>query len=207
MARGKGGSGEVWRVKEGFALPDEGFLRAYAPGQLLRGDDPVVKSHAQFLEPASNAVVESMTAEPGERRTLRLPQGTTVEGATAHETGHAHTGTPRGRRADTVSPHRDRNVKPGDPESPASEFAPAQPAAGVVAPDVTEDQNPAGAPQTDAAGTLPDGVKLPVAEGSYDPDDHTVPEVNAYLDTVSDEERERILQAERDGQNRTGIVG
>lgn len=43
----------------------------------------------------------------------------------------------------------------------------------------------------------------------FDPSEHTVEEVNAYLDGegVTPEERERVLQAERDGKARTTIVG
>lgn len=43
----------------------------------------------------------------------------------------------------------------------------------------------------------------------YDPSNYTVDEVNDYLksDTTTDEERARVLQAERDGQARKGILG
>lgn len=40
-----------------------------------------------------------------------------------------------------------------------------------------------------------------------DPDDFNVAQVNAHLESASDEEKERVLQAERDGQARKGIVG
>lgn len=42
---------------------------------------------------------------------------------------------------------------------------------------------------------------------TYNPGDHTVDEVNAHLKTVSAEEREAILALERDGRNRSSIVG
>ena len=41
----------------------------------------------------------------------------------------------------------------------------------------------------------------------FNPDNHTVAEVNNYLSDASDEERERVLEAERAGQNRSTIVG
>lgn len=46
-------------------------------------------------------------------------------------------------------------------------------------------------------------------DGPFDPSAHTVEEVNAYLDGegVTAEERERVLAAEREGKNRTTIVG
>lgn len=41
----------------------------------------------------------------------------------------------------------------------------------------------------------------------YDPANFTVYEVNAYLAEASPEERERVLQAEREGKARKGILG
>jgi hypothetical protein len=207
MARRKEESEQLYRVREGFGVPDPqtGYLRAYRTGQLIDASDPLVRTHSALLEPASNKV-EQATAAPGERRSLRLPGGTTVEGATLHRGGHADQS-----RIPTTPQEGDmvHHLPPSDPRSPASEFAPAQPGAGVVAPDVTEEQNPAGAPQTDAGGSAPEGVEVPTAGGgsSYDPSEYTVEQVNAHLDTVSEEEQSRILQAERDGKNRTGIVG
>lgn len=156
------------------------------------------------------------------------------------------------------------NLDPSDENSPASPFAPAQPAAGVVAPDVADEQNLAGGPKPDGVGaedaqsyveggqqvatgeadtrrdvsgqiategqqappdTAPDGeegdrsgdVGTEAAGGAdsgdsssgeqFDPSQHTVEQVNSYLDTADEQEKERILQAERDGQARRGIVG
>jgi hypothetical protein len=50
------------------------------------------------------------------------------------------------------------------------------------------------------------------ASTEYDPDEHTVAEVNEYLAGLEDdgpgtEERERVMAAERAGQARKGIVG
>ncbi|WP_182704177.1 hypothetical protein [Thermomonospora cellulosilytica] len=42
--------------------------------------------------------------------------------------------------------------------------------------------------------------------GRYDPADHTVDEVNAYLADVDLAERERIIQAEAEGKARRGII-
>lgn len=44
-----------------------------------------------------------------------------------------------------------------------------------------------------------------VPPGAYDPSDATVAEVNAYLDEHP-EDREAVLQAERDGKGRSGIL-
>ncbi|WP_027933733.1 hypothetical protein [Amycolatopsis thermoflava] len=41
----------------------------------------------------------------------------------------------------------------------------------------------------------------------FDPSDHTVTEVLAYLDGADDVERTRVLDAEKAGKNRRGIVG
>jgi hypothetical protein len=125
-----------------------------------------------------------------------------------------------------MAPH---NLDPSDPNSPASTFAPAQPAAGVVAPDVADGQEVRqgeAETRTDVDGqivregeqappeTAPDSSEGSTSSGDggssgeeYDPSQHTVEQVNAYLDSADEEEKERVLQAERDGQARRGIVG
>jgi hypothetical protein len=41
----------------------------------------------------------------------------------------------------------------------------------------------------------------------YDPSNYNVTEVNDYLATADADEKARVLQAERDGQGRKGILG
>jgi hypothetical protein len=41
----------------------------------------------------------------------------------------------------------------------------------------------------------------------FDPGEHTAPQVLAYLKDADEEERERVLAAEADGQKRKGILG
>jgi hypothetical protein len=41
----------------------------------------------------------------------------------------------------------------------------------------------------------------------FDPSDHTVAEVNVYLERADDDERDRVLAAERAGKARTGVLG
>lgn len=133
---GTSSGGEVFRVRESFAIPDaDGFLRTFAAGSLIAGVDRIVGSHRAFLEPVGDSV-EAATAAPGERRSLRLPSAVRQRQATKHQTGHAHTGDDM--------PHL---LPPEDPNSPASPFAPLQPAAGVVADDVPSEQNLAGGPK------------------------------------------------------------
>lgn len=43
--------------------------------------------------------------------------------------------------------------------------------------------------------------------GDFNPDEHTVDEINDYLATVDDDERERVLAAEREGQARKTVNG
>jgi hypothetical protein len=45
-----------------------------------------------------------------------------------------------------------------------------------------------------------------VHDDQYDPSYHTVVEVNTYLATADAEERERVLEAERNGKARKGIL-
>lgn len=81
----------------------------------------------------------------------------------------------------------------GDPR-PAGEEGPAgdQRAAG--------EEGPAGDPRP-AGETTPGN-----APAQYDPSDHTVDEVNAYLANADDDERDRVLEAERSGKGRTSII-
>lgn len=50
----------------------------------------------------------------------------------------------------------------------------------------------------DTAATEPSDV--------FDPNDHNVDKVQKYLDNADDDERQRVIDAEADGQNRKGIV-
>lgn len=71
-----------------------------------------------------------------------------------------------------------------------------------------------GTPLRDAAAVedgASDADRQPVDAGEaspepYDPADHNVGEVNTYLAQADDDERARVLAAERDGGNRKGIV-
>ena len=97
----------------------------------------------------------------------------------------------------------------------------------VVEPELIEHTEPEGEPETgavagddpdggdgSAAGDNPDGGETPSDEPElFDPNGHTVSEVNAYLDSLDQETEEgiaefdRVLDAEKAGQNRKGIVG
>jgi trigger factor len=44
-------------------------------------------------------------------------------------------------------------------------------------------------------------------EPSFDPSEHTVAEVTAYLEGADNRERGRVLRAERGGKNRATITG
>lgn len=177
MARGAAPTEQLYRAKEGFAVPGpDGIPRMVVNGALIRGDDPLVKTHLGLLEPASNAAIESATAAPGERRNLRLPSGRQV--------------TDKG---DSM-PHRG-SLPPEDVNSPASTFAPAQPAAGVVAPDVPDEQNVAGAPK---AGEEQVDVEAYVASTS-DPEQGAGP---VPVEAQTDEER--AGEGDTDAGKRTG---
>jgi hypothetical protein len=122
---------ELQRARESFAIPDgTGGMRTIAVGELLRGNDPLLKTHSHLFESASTGV-EQATAAPGERRSVTLPEGRPLSEVVA----------PHPNEGDETVVH---HLPPEHPDSPASPFAPAQPAAGVVADDVPKEQNPGG---------------------------------------------------------------
>lgn len=137
----------AYRVRESFAVSDKsGMPRVLAQGSFVRGDDPLVKTHRSLLQPMSEHI-EQTTAAPGEQRPIRLPSGVTAEEAT--KARDIRVG-PRNAQGEPM-PH----ALPSEHEdSPASPFAPGQPAAGVVADDVPPEQNPAGGPKAADAPTI-----------------------------------------------------
>lgn len=50
-------------------------------------------------------------------------------------------------------------------------------------------------------------AEVEVPRRMFDPSDHTVAEVTAYLAKADDDERERVLAVERSGQARKGVLG
>jgi len=65
-------------------------------------------------------------------------------------------------------------------------------------------------PNREAVGVSPiwtgaDGGEPPPEGDTFDPGEHTVADVEAYLDEHPDE-IDRVLQAERDGKNRTTLL-
>lgn len=64
---------------------------------------------------------------------------------------------------------------------------------------------------TDAIQAKADGLiadsNSPEVELPFDPGTLSVADVNMLLEDASDDEREAVLQAEREGKNRKGIVG
>jgi hypothetical protein len=106
----------------------------------LAANDPAIKGRKELFQPMSE-YVEQATKAPGERRPVHIPSAVTAEEAVKERSGNRPYGPLRG--GDRM-PHM---LPPEDPDSPASPFAPGQPAAGVVADDVPDEQNPAGGPK------------------------------------------------------------
>ena len=50
-------------------------------------------------------------------------------------------------------------------------------------------------------------AEVEVPRRVFDPSAHSVAEVNAYLDRAEDDERDRVLAAERAGKARVGVLG
>lgn len=134
---------ETYRSKEDFVVFNDGVPRVVHVGDVVAATDPLVASKSpnrQAFQPMTE-YIEQTTQAPGEKRSVSIP----TEGRSGW----------RGRRTnegDTdMSPHM---LPPEHEDSPASPFAPGQPAAGVVADDVPPEQNPAGKPKAADAPTI-----------------------------------------------------
>lgn len=84
----------------------------------------------------------------------------------------------------------------------------------IVRKDVAEAFSPSGAKateekaeaQTEVDDLAKDAEKDNGSADLFDPADHTVAEVNEYLANATEEERTRVLSAEKDGKARTSLV-
>jgi hypothetical protein len=131
MPRAK--SDATYRVVSPFAVHVNGSPVQYPADHEVAGDDPILRTHSDYF-----AVRENQPA-PIDQHPARMPSGVTNEEATrARDVRDG----PRNKGGTTV-PHL---LPPEHEDSPASTFAPFQPAAGVQADDVVEKgQAPKGA--------------------------------------------------------------
>lgn len=137
----------AYRVRESFAVSDKsGMPRVLQVGSFIKGDDPLVKTHKALLQPISEHI-EQTTASPGEQRPVRLPSGVTAEEASMARDTRSGSRQTEG----ATMPH---SLPPEHPDSPASPFAPGQPAAGIVADDTPPEQNPGGGTKAADAPTI-----------------------------------------------------
>jgi hypothetical protein len=140
---------ETYRSREDFAVFVKGVPRIIHVGDVVSATDPLVAAKSpnrKAFQPMTE-YIEQTTQAPGELRPVRMPSGVTADEATrARDVRNG----PR-RPKETDMPHA---LPPEHEDSPASPFAPGQPAAGVVADDVPPEQNPAGGPKTADAPTI-----------------------------------------------------
>jgi hypothetical protein len=61
-------------------------------------------------------------------------------------------------------------------------------------------------PDRQAKVLIHDGLARPVDAGQFDPARHTIEQVQAHLATADDAERTRVLDAERAGKARQGLL-
>lgn len=136
----------AYRARSSFAVPGPGGVaRVVQEGDIVKAGDPVVKTNREAFQ-SMTEYVEQTTQAPGEKREgVRFPSGVTYEEAV--KARDVRVG-PR-NKGDAEVPHV---LPPEHEDSPASTFAPVQPAAGVVADDVeAKGQNVAGGPTASAA--------------------------------------------------------
>jgi hypothetical protein len=148
----------AYRAREPFAVPDGyGGLRTIQAGAIIPADDPLVESRRALLQPLSEWIAET-TAPPADSRPTRMPVGVTYEEATKARDVRDGPSTKGG-----AMPHM---LPPEHEDSPASTFAPFQPAAGVQADDVVEKgQAPKGALKASDANKKFAGKELDTSPG------------------------------------------
>lgn len=120
----------AYRARESFMYTQDGMPRVIRAGDIVAADDPALRAAAALFQPMSEWI-EQTTNAPGEIRPVRLPSGVTAQEAIKPRDDRNR----RGVKGAQTMPHM---LPPEDPDSPASTFAPFQPAAGVVADDVVE---------------------------------------------------------------------
>ncbi len=107
-------------------------------------------------------------------------------------------GTEKCPQCGTTEGHYERG-SPDDPDSEENDMAKISKAAGPT--NIDDPNLPPHPDNGDDGGSQ-------VTEYDFDPSQHTVAEVNDYLDAGDDDtEKKRVLDAERAGQNRKGVAG
>lgn len=119
----------------------------------------------------------------------------------------------------------DRLAAPSEPDEPIADTpddevvvdASREPARADSAADPAEQENPSPFPEgtLDVSDVLTDEQIAQRADpdrpdpmaAEFDPSQHTVAEVHTYLDSASEDERARVLAAERADRHRKGITG
>ena len=140
---------ETYRAKEDFAVFVNGVPRIIHVGDVVSADDPLVapKSPNRAAFTTTSEWIEQTTQAPGELRPVRMPSGVTY--AEAVKPRDVRDGPRNTKESDM--PHA---LPPEHEDSPASPFAPGQPAAGIVADDVPDEQNPSGGTKAADAPTI-----------------------------------------------------
>lgn len=140
---------ETYRALEDFVVFNNGVPRLIHVGDVVGANDALVASRSpnrKAFQPMSEWV-EQTTQIPGDLRAVRMPTGVTQ--AEAIQARDVRNG-PRNKSGADM-PHA---LPPEHEDSPASPFAPGQPAAGIVADDVPPEQNPAGGTKAADAPTI-----------------------------------------------------
>lgn len=66
-------SREVFQCIEPFVVFHDGVPELYGQDRMVLADDPILKSHPRHFVPVADRV-EAMTAAPGERRPIHIPE-------------------------------------------------------------------------------------------------------------------------------------
>lgn len=147
----------VYEVIAPFAVYRNGSPVLYQAGRQVLGDDPILKTHRDAF---TDVTARLSQPDAVDSHPARMPSGVTYEEAI--KARDVRDG-PRNKGKAAVMPHM---LPPEHEDSPASTFAPFQPAAGVQADDAVEKgQSPAGALKASEATKKYAGKELDTSPG------------------------------------------
>lgn len=172
----------------------EGIPYAIPADPAAEGDDALEVSYDNYIDKVNDPIAQDIARgyAPG-----TSPEALTVRARKGEYTGSDQVEYPEGAPAFVASNQEFQTAEEKIAEADAGHDADRDPAEAAEA--AADPSQPSSDAQALTEGDQPGG--------QFDPNEHTVAEVNDYLADANDAERERVLAAEQDGQARKTLVG